>query len=288
MATDIKISQMTKAESAKGTDLIPVVQEGINKTVTVNQIREGLATSSDLNNKVDKISGKGLSEKDFTTALYNKLNGIATNANNYTHPVGTAVSKASGFYKFSTDATSHISAVTPVSKSDITALGIPAQDTTYEVATISANGLMSSTDKTKLDGIAANANNYVHPSGSGNNHIPAGGSSGQYLIWSAAGTAVWGNAPSSTVSQATADALGGIKIGYTTSGKNYAVQLDSAGKAYVNVPWTDNNTTYSAATSSTLGLVKQGVAVVDAGDDDIKDKLNALLVSLRTAGVIAN
>lgn len=288
MATDIKISQMTKAESAKGTDIIPIVQEGVNKTVTVNQIREGMATSADLNNKVDKVSGKGLSEKDFTTALYNKLNGIANNANNYTHPVGTAASKASGLYKFSTDATSHISAVTAVTKTDITALGIPAQDTTYAVATTSANGLMSSADKTKLDGISTGANNYVHPTTAGNKHIPAGGSAGQCLVWSAAGTAVWGNAPSSTISQATADALGGIKIGYSTSGKNYAVQLDGAGKAFVNVPWTDNNTTYLAATSAALGLVKQGVAVADAGDEDIKDKLNALLASLRTAGVIAN
>lgn len=208
MATNIKISQMPKAENAKGIDLIPVVQGGINKTVTVNQIREGLATSSDLNNKVDKINGKGLSEKDFTTALYNKLNGIATNANNY-----------------------------------------------------------------------------VHPSGSGNNHIPAGGNSGQYLVWSAAGTAVWGNAPSSTVSQATADALGGIKIGYTSSDKNYAVQLDDTGKAFVNVPWL--NTTYTAATAQTLGLVKQGVAVADASAEDVTDKLNALLLSLRNAGIIA-
>lgn len=54
--------------------------------------------------------------------------------------------------------------------------------------------------------------------------------------------------------------LGGIKVGYTTSGKNYKVQLDSFGNAYVNVPWTDNNTTYNQATADTLGLVKIGYA----------------------------
>lgn len=53
-----------------------------------------------------------------------------------------------------------------------------------------------------------------------------------------------------------ATVLGGIKVGYTTSGKNYKVQLDSSGNAYVNVPWTDNNTTYNEATADTLGLVK--------------------------------
>lgn len=55
-----------------------------------------------------------------------------------------------------------------------------------------------------------------------------------------------------------ATVLGGIKVGYATSGKNYKVQLDSSGNAYVNVPWTDNNTTYSQATGDNLGLVKIG------------------------------
>lgn len=55
-----------------------------------------------------------------------------------------------------------------------------------------------------------------------------------------------------------ATVLGGIKVGYTTSGKNYKVQLDSSGNAYVNVPWTDSNTTYNQATADTLGLVKIG------------------------------
>lgn len=56
---------------------------------------------------------------------------------------------------------------------------------------------------------------------------------------------------------ATADTLGLVKIGYASNGKNYAVLLAN-GKMYVNVPWTDNNTTYSQATSDNLGLVKIG------------------------------
>lgn len=69
------------------------------------------------------------------------------------------------------------------------------------------NGFMRASDKAKLDGIADGANNYTLPT-------------------------------------ASASALGGILIGYSTSGRNYAVLLDGSGKAYVNVPWTDTNTTY--------------------------------------------
>ena len=59
-------------------------------------------------------------------------------------------------------------------------------------ATTTINGLMSSSDKIKLNGISSNANNYIHPTTSGNKHIPSGGSSGQILKWSADGTAIWG------------------------------------------------------------------------------------------------
>ena len=90
-----------------------------------------------------------------------KLDGIAENANNYTHPSYTA--RASGLYKVTVDGTGHVSAATAVAKSDITALGIPESDTTYSAATTSAEGLMSAADKTKLDGVTAGANKYTHP-----------------------------------------------------------------------------------------------------------------------------
>ena len=71
---------------------------------------------------------------------------------------------------------------------------------------------------------------------------------------------VTGKPSTFTPPTSSATVLGGIKVGYTTSGKNYKVQLDSFGNAYVNVPWTDNNTTYNEATAGTLGLVKIGYA----------------------------
>lgn len=64
-------------------------------------------------------------------------------------------------------------------------------NTALPAATTSAWGVMTDEDKTKLDGIATNANNYTHPTSAGNVHIPSGGSSGQFLKYTSDGTAVW-------------------------------------------------------------------------------------------------
>ena len=57
---------------------------------------------------------------------------------------------------------------------------------------------------------------------------------------------------------ATDNDAGVIKTGYKSNGKNYPLLVDSEGRAYVAVPWTDTNTTYNKATDTTLGLVKIG------------------------------
>lgn len=92
-----------------------------------------------------------------TSADKAKLDGIQAGASSYTHPTHNA--HASGLYKVEVDSLGHVSSATAVTKSDITALGIPAQDTdtTYGEATANAAGLMSAADKAKLDGIAAGA-----------------------------------------------------------------------------------------------------------------------------------
>lgn len=77
----------------------------------------------------------------------------------YTHPTYTA--RGAGLYKVTVNGTGHVSEVTNVVKDDIVALGIPAQDTTYNEATTSAAGLMSASDKTKLNGIADGANKTI-------------------------------------------------------------------------------------------------------------------------------
>lgn len=79
-----------------------------------------------------------------------KINGQETVV--YTHPAGSAVE--AGFKKVGSDANGHVVMGGDVTKEDITKLGIPAQDTTYEKATAEKDGLMSKEDKKKLDGMA--------------------------------------------------------------------------------------------------------------------------------------
>lgn len=108
-------------------------------------------TTVDLSGKVDKVAGKGLSTNDYTTAEKTKLAGIATGANKYVHPSHTAAT--SGLYKITVDALGHVTAVTAVTKNDITALGIPGTNTTYGLASTTANGLMSKENYAKLNGM---------------------------------------------------------------------------------------------------------------------------------------
>lgn len=81
------------------------------------------------------------------------INGQAVNV--YQHPTSTAL--ASGLYKITVDDNGHVTAGAAVQKADITALGLPGQDTTYEPATGDANGLMSSGHYTKVEGIETGA-----------------------------------------------------------------------------------------------------------------------------------
>ena len=108
-------------------------------------------TTVDLSGKVDKVAGKGLSTNDYTTADKTKLAGIAAGANKYVHPSHTAAT--SGLYKITVDALGHVTAGTAVTKNDITSLGIPGTNTTYGLASATANGLMSKEHYAKLNGM---------------------------------------------------------------------------------------------------------------------------------------
>lgn len=130
--------------------------KGDGDTYTMEKLDD---TTVDLSGYVEKEAGKGLSDENFTAALKDKLDGIAAGANKYVHPTHTAA--ASGLYKTTVDEEGHVTATTPVTKDDITKLGIPAQDTTYDETTTAKAGLMSAADKTKLDGMGATINKAI-------------------------------------------------------------------------------------------------------------------------------
>lgn len=148
-------------------------------------------------------------------------------------------------------------------------VNVPWTDTNtiYNVATTGANGLMSSSDKSKLDGIQAGADAVSFSrslsSGTKIGTININGTNTDIYAPTAGKPVEYGVATSTT--------LGLVRIGYPESGRNYPVELNSSNQMYVNVPWTDNNTTYSAgaglslsgtvfslgeATPTTLGGVK--------------------------------
>ena len=121
-------------------------------------------------------------------------------------------------------------------------------NTTYNVATTSANGLMSSSDKSKLDGIQAGADAV-----SFSRSLSSGTKIGTINI-NGVNTDIYAPTAGEPVEYgvATSTTLGLVRIGYPESGKNYPVELNSSNQMYVNVPWTDSNTTYSAGTGLSL------------------------------------
>lgn len=238
---------------------------------------------SKLDGKVDKVSGKGLSTNDYTSAEKTKLAGLS----NYTHPTtagnkhipaGGSSGKILGWASDGTaqwvdDKNTTYSAMTGATADAAGKEGlVPAPDkgkqteflrgdgtwatptnTTYGNATTSSAGLMSSSDKSKLDGIAEGANKYVHPTTAGNKHIPAGGAAGQILGYASDGTAKWVDEKDTTYSAfkgATSSAAGsaGLVPGPAVANKDQYLKGDGT--------WgTPTNTTYSDATQSTHGLM---------------------------------
>lgn len=140
------------------TDTTGPVWEIIGETsVDLSQYYTKTEADARLANKVTVVIGKGLSTEDYTTPEKTKLAGISDGANKvepsqtngnikvdgtettvYAHPAGSE--NVSGLYKVATDSTGHVTSATAVVKADITDLGIPAQDTTYESKTAAQGG----------------------------------------------------------------------------------------------------------------------------------------------------
>ena len=219
---------------------------------TVGQILKNTASGvATWANETTYVAATTLADGLMASTDKTKLDGIETGANKYVHPSAHDASMI-------TESTSKRF----VSDSEKATWNAKASTA---VATSAANGLMSSSDKSKLDGVAANANNYVHPSGAGNNHIPTGGTTGQILRWSAAGTAVWGAEVTYSVASTTANGLMSSadksKLDGIETGANNYVHPDTASVRHV----TDTEkATWNAKETTSGAQAKADKALTDA------------------------
>lgn len=161
-------------------------------------------------------------------------------------------------------------------------------NTTYSDATQSTHGLMSVADKKKLDGIEEGANNYVHPTTSGNKHIPSGGSSGQILRWSADGTAVWGADNNTTYSAGTGLSLSGTTFNHSNSVTAGTAQGDASKTLSFGGTFTIPTVTYDAqghvTGKGTTTMTMPATPTTVSGNAGSATKLqNARTISLGTA-----
>ena len=129
--TGAQVNTVTSVSGRTGAVTLTKTDVGLGNVDNTSDANKPISTATQaaLDLKVDKVTGKGLSTNDYTTAEKTKLAGLS----NYTPPTYTAYT--SGLYKITTNTLGHVSSATTVAKADITALGIPAQDTTYSAGT---------------------------------------------------------------------------------------------------------------------------------------------------------
>ena len=203
-ATDIKISQMTPATTLAGDELIPIVQNGTNKSTTVNKVIEGLATEQWVTDAIADAGGKVLvvtklpakgnpntiymvpKESSRANDVYDEYIWVVTTEKTGWEFLGSKHVEVdlTGYYnktqvdKAIKDSEARSTAAIALKVDKVEGKQLSTED--YTTA-----------EKTKLGGIADNANNYTHPTTAGNKHIPAGGTPGQILVNTGDGTAKW-------------------------------------------------------------------------------------------------
>lgn len=292
---------------------------GSATTTNLGLIRVGTTIVRGGDGKYDvvtsKLSTAGTAAAGLMSAAdKKKLDHIAENANNYTYILPTASTTAKGGVKIganlsmngevlnatnTTYSTMTAATASAAGKSGLVpapAAGNQGQylrgdgtwatptNTTYNVATTSANGLMSSTDKSKLDGIKNMAMGVrgtvpgtpsVSDTSNSNRYL-SGGTNGQgewrvlpSIAWNVSGLGKsfkqyksGATVPSGCGTSATAPTVNGVT---TTAGRYYGVESDSNNRLFVNVPWTDtvgvtgtsvtklrvlNQSTYNTATKN--------------------------------------
>lgn len=219
-------------------------------------------------------SGNAVTAASFSGTVLTLTKGATYN--NYSHPAGSGASKSTGLYKFSTDSTSHISGVTAVTKSDITALGIPSSDTntTYTFASGTGNFTVTpsggskqtvSIGKPSTAGTADKVANTLTFTG--------------YQSKSYNGSAAVSVAIPSKVSDLTNDS--GYITSYTDT-KNTTGSTNSSSKLYLvgATSQASNPVTYSnSGVYTQSGAVYASAGFYDTSDMRVKDNIESIDVS---------
>lgn len=192
-ATDIKISQMTPATTLAGVELIPIVQNGANKSTTVNKVIEGLATEQWVTDAIADAGGKvlvvtELPAKGNPNTIYMVPNKSSRANDVYDEYIWMVTTEKTG-WEFLGNKHVEVDLTGYYNKTQVDK-AIALKVDKVDGKQLSTNDYTTA-EKTKLQGVAANANNYVHPTTAGNKHIPAGGTAGQILVNNGDGTAKW-------------------------------------------------------------------------------------------------
>lgn len=203
-ATGVKISQMDATNTLAGDELVPIVQNGSNKSATISKIKEGLATEAWVIEAINNAGGKTvvvteLPAKGDVNKIYLIPNESSRANDVYDEYIYLITEQKTG-WEFLGNKHVDVNLKDYYTKAEVNKAieGVEGRTTSalalkvdkVDGKQLSTNDYTTS-EKNKLQGIAANANNYTHPTTAGNKHLPAGGTVGQVLVNSGDGTGEW-------------------------------------------------------------------------------------------------
>lgn len=203
-ATGVKISQMDATNTLAGDELVPIVQNGSNKSATISKIKEGLATEAWVIEAINNAGGKTVVVTELPTkGDVNKIYLIpneSSRANDVYDEYIYLITEQKTGWEFLGNKHVDVNLKDYYTKAEVNEAieGVEGRTTSalalkvdkVDGKQLSTNDYTTS-EKNKLQGIAANANNYTHPTTAGNKHLPAGGIVGQVLVNSGDGTGEW-------------------------------------------------------------------------------------------------
>mgnify|MGYP003216711361 FL=1 len=203
-ATGVKISQMDATNTLAGDELVPIVQNGSNKSATISKIKEGLATEAWVIEAINNAGGKTvvvteLPAKGDVNKIYLIPNESSRTNDVYDEYIYLITEQKTG-WEFLGNKHVDVNLKDYYTKAEVDEAieGVEGRTTSalalkvdkVDGKQLSTNDYTTS-EKNKLQGIATNANNYTHPTTAGNKHLPAGGTVGQVLVNSGDGTGEW-------------------------------------------------------------------------------------------------